>query len=80
MKHPGRPWAPGPSNTVKEQSFVHRSITRLAGPQGSDDGSNTIEYALGALAAAAFAAVLIKVVNGPAVAQQLGKLITEALQ
>ena len=59
---------------------MHRTITRLAGPQGPDDGMSTIEYAVGSLAAAAFGALLYKVVNSEGVLRQLTKIITEALQ
>nr|WP_306210556.1 DUF4244 domain-containing protein [Actinoplanes sp. RD1] len=58
---------------------MHRLIAQLVGPRGADDGSHTVEYAVGAMAAAAFAAVLLKVVQSTSIATQLTKLISEAL-
>jgi hypothetical protein len=45
----------------------------------SDDGMSTAEYAIGTIAAAAFAAVLYAVVTNSAVVTQLGSLIQRAL-
>ncbi|MDO4909791.1 MAG: DUF4244 domain-containing protein [Corynebacterium sp.] len=44
-----------------------------------EEGMTTIEYALGCLAAAAFAAVLYAIVKGGAVRDALEGLITNAL-
>jgi hypothetical protein len=46
---------------------------------GSDDGMSTAEYAVGTIAAAAFAAVLYAVVTGSSVVSGLGSLVTKAL-
>lgn len=46
---------------------------------GSDEGMSTAEYAVGTIAAAAFAAVLYAVVTGSSVVSGLGSLIGKAL-
>lgn len=46
---------------------------------GSDSGMSTAEYAVGTIAAAAFAAVLYTVVTGSSVVSGLGSLISKAL-
>ena len=43
-------------------------------------GMSTAEYAVGTVAACAFAAVLFKVVTGGSIVTALGHLITKALQ
>lgn len=48
-------------------------------PLGSDDGMSTAEYAVGTIAAAAFAAVLYAVVTGNNVVSGLTSLIQRAL-
>ncbi|MFI5934878.1 DUF4244 domain-containing protein [Actinoplanes sp. NPDC051494] len=55
---------------------MFRLFTRL---NGADDGMTTVEYAMGTVAAAGFALVLIKIVNSPGVSQALTRVITEAL-
>ncbi|WP_299530333.1 DUF4244 domain-containing protein [uncultured Streptomyces sp.] len=47
--------------------------------RGSDRGMTTSEYAVGTIAACAFAAVLYKVVTSPAVQAALQSLIKDAL-
>jgi hypothetical protein len=44
-----------------------------------DRGMSTVEYAIGTLAAAAFAMVLMKVLTSGAVSARLTELITHAL-
>jgi len=44
-----------------------------------DDGMSTVEYAIGTVAAAAFAAVLYTVVSGDSVVTALTDLVTRAL-
>lgn len=44
-----------------------------------DRGMSTVEYAIGTLAAAAFALVLMKILTGDAVASRMSELITQAL-
>nr|WP_305787870.1 DUF4244 domain-containing protein [Actinoplanes lichenis] len=58
---------------------MHRLIAQLVGPLGADDGSHTVEYAVGTLAAAGFGTVLYKVVQSTSITTQLTKLISEAL-
>ena len=58
---------------------MRRLIVRLSGLRG-DDGMNTAEYAVGTLAAVAFAGVLFKVLNGPSVLAALTRVINEALK
>ncbi len=67
-----------PQPTKKEIS-VRRLIVRLAGLRG-DDGMNTAEYAVGTLAAVAFAGVLLKVLSSPSVQASLTGVINEALK
>jgi Protein of unknown function (DUF4244) len=46
---------------------------------GAQAGMSTAEYAVGTVAACAFAAVLFKVVTGGSIVAALGHLITKAL-
>ncbi|GAA4632755.1 hypothetical protein GCM10023196_067540 [Actinoallomurus vinaceus] len=46
---------------------------------GSDDGMSTAEYAVGTVAAAAFAGLLFKIVTSPEVRQMLLTIIHRAL-
>lgn len=46
----------------------------------ADEGMSTAEYAVGTIAAVAFAAVLFKVVSSPAVRQALTALVARALK
>lgn len=45
----------------------------------AEDGMSTAEYAVGTVAAVAFAAILFKVVRSPAVQSALSDIITSAL-
>ena len=58
---------------------MHKLILRLAGLRG-DDGMNTAEYAVGTLAAVAFAGVLLKVLSSPTVQAALTGVINDALK
>ncbi|GIE98264.1 hypothetical protein Ari01nite_57290 [Paractinoplanes rishiriensis] len=61
---------------------MHRLIAhyiRLRTEAG-DAGMSTAEYAIGTLAAVAFATVLLKVVNGPKVMAALSAVIEQALK
>ncbi|HEX3787603.1 MAG TPA: DUF4244 domain-containing protein [Pseudonocardiaceae bacterium] len=53
-----------------------RGFRHLLGP---DDGMSTAEYAVGTIAAAAFAAVLYAVVTSSSVVSDLGSLVQRAL-
>jgi hypothetical protein len=52
---------------------------RCTGPH-RDRGMSTAEYAVGTIAACAFAALLFKVVSSPEVQEMLSKLIDQALK
>ena len=53
--------------------------TRYARLLSDDDGMSTVEYAIGTVAAAAFAAVLYAVVTGDSVVGALTTLVQRAL-
>lgn len=55
---------------------VHRKLIELA---SGEHGMSTAEYAIGTIAAAAFAAVLYTVVTGGSVAAALASIIERAL-
>ena len=55
------------------------AVVRLAGAVHGDAGMSTIEYAIGTIAAAAFAAVLYKVLTGDTVVGALTNLVQQAL-
>lgn len=54
------------------------SMTALSEAPESDAGMSTVEYAVGTIAAAAFAAVLYRIVTGDSVVAGLTKLINDA--
>ena len=56
---------------------VNARLTRLV--VLGDEGMSTAEYAVGTIAAAAFAAVLYAVVTGSSVVSGLGTLVSKAL-
>lgn len=56
-----------------------RALVRRARTAGRDAGMVTSEYAVGIVAAVAFAAVLYKVVTSGAVTQQLQSIVEKAL-
>ena len=55
-------------------------ITRSWGRLGRDEGMSTAEYAVGTVAAAAFAGLLFKIVTSPEVRTLLSGIIRRALQ
>jgi hypothetical protein len=57
------------------RQFIVRQVARLI----PDGGMSTAEYAVGTVAAAAFAAVLYGVVTGSSVVSGLGSLVGKAL-
>jgi hypothetical protein len=59
--------------------LIARLVAQLAVGRG-DDGMNTAEYAVGTLAAVAFAGVLYKVVTSPSVQAALSGAIGGALK
>jgi uncharacterized protein DUF4244 len=54
-------------------------IARLAGAVRGEAGMSTAEYAIGTIAAAAFAAILYQVVTGGAITGALTELVQRAL-
>ncbi len=54
---------------------LHPRVTRMA----ADDGMSTAEYAIGTIAAAAFAAVLYAVVTGDSIVGGLTDIVQRAL-
>jgi hypothetical protein len=57
-------------------TFVKHLLDRI---RGRDDGMTTAEYAVGTVAAVAFAVVLYKIVRSPAVAAELSGIVRSAL-
>jgi hypothetical protein len=61
-------------------NLLKRIVQRAQGNRATTDaGMSTAEYAVGTVAAVAFAAVLYKVVQAPAVQSALSDIITSAL-
>ncbi len=60
---------------------MHRLLARLrdARPRG-DDGMNTAEYAVGTIAAVAFAGLLLKVLTSDTVQNALTAIVQRALK
>lgn len=55
------------------------TTTRPSRPLTEDDGMSTVEYAIGTVAAAAFAAILYAVVSGESIVTALTDLVQRAL-
>jgi hypothetical protein len=65
---------------VPRRSPVRALAARWTAAAGSgEDGMSTAEYAVGTVAACAFAAVLYRVVTGGSVVTALGELVQSAL-
>ncbi|MEU0563895.1 DUF4244 domain-containing protein [Nonomuraea sp. NPDC005983] len=78
----GTPTETTPAAIVAAPQARHWWSTRralIAGPL-RDRGMSTAEYAVGTIAACAFAALLFKVVSSPEVSEMLTKLIDQALK
>ncbi|MBN9792382.1 DUF4244 domain-containing protein [Pseudonocardia sp. TMWB2A] len=58
------------------RSLLHRRLRALA---SDDDGMSTVEYAVGTVAAAAFAALLYTIVSGGDVLAALTGIVQRAL-
>ena len=58
---------------------AHPLITRIVDAIDGDEGMSTAEYAIGTIAAAAFAAVLYAVVTGDSVVTALTAIVQRAL-
>ncbi|HEV7726541.1 MAG TPA: DUF4244 domain-containing protein [Modestobacter sp.] len=68
------------AGTPARRSLRRALADRWAGAPGSGEaGMSTAEYAVGTVAACAFAAVLYKVVTGGSVVTALGELVQSAL-
>jgi hypothetical protein len=66
--------------TVEDHIVKGRNMSRIKSRLlASDDGMSTAEYAIGTIAAAAFAAVLYAVVTGDSVTELLTSLVRHAL-
>lgn len=63
----------------RSTEMVHEVYRRLAALAAREHGMSTVEYAIGTIAAAAFAAVLYTVVTGGSVASALTSIIQRAL-
>lgn len=59
--------------------MISKILQRVRCAAGGDAGMSTVEYAIGTIAAAAFAAVLYKVVTGGAITSALTELVQQAL-
>ncbi|MER7208076.1 DUF4244 domain-containing protein [Streptosporangium sp. NPDC000239] len=59
--------------------WLHDRWARLTMLTGRDRGMSTAEYAVGTIAACAFAMLLFKVVTSPEVRQMISNLIKRAL-
>ncbi len=59
---------------IRLSGWLRRSVLQ------ADDGMSTAEYAVGTIAAVAFAGALYKVVSSPAVLHALSGLVERALQ
>jgi len=60
-------------------SMIRRRWARLRRRLAGDAGMSTAEYAVGTVAAVAFAAVLFRIVHSAAVESALSHIITSAL-
>lgn len=64
------------------REYIRTTLRSLIGPKHADlkeEGSTTVEYAIGAIAAAGFAGLLVVVLKSGAVKGLLQGLITTAL-
>jgi Protein of unknown function (DUF4244) len=66
----------GNMNTANRFQLVKARVTLLA---MDESGMSTVEYAIGTIAAAAFAAILYTVVTGDSVVSALTNIIARAL-
>ncbi len=62
------------------RKLLGRLLTRLRSRLHGDAGMNTAEYAVGTLAAVAFAGLLLKVVTSDTVREALAAIIQRALK
>ncbi len=64
---------------IGSRAVPRRVVTRLANAVRGEAGMSTVEYAIGTIAAAAFAAVLYQVVTGDTIIGALTDLVQRAL-
>jgi hypothetical protein len=64
---------------MKESNMFHGLRARLALLAADESGMSTVEYAIGTIAAAAFAAILYSVVTGDSIVSALTNIIARAL-
>lgn len=64
---------------LRAQAAAHAFLLRAESRARGEDGMATAEYAIGTLAAAAFAGILLAVVKGGAIKDALTALIKQAL-
>ncbi|MBD3689574.1 DUF4244 domain-containing protein [Nanchangia anserum] len=64
---------------LSAQARVHSWWLRLRERGAAEEGMATAEYAIGTIAAAAFAGVLLLIVKGGAIKQALTAIIQQAL-
>ncbi|WP_239029279.1 DUF4244 domain-containing protein, partial [Pseudonocardia acidicola] len=65
-----------PEDVVRPGALARIRVQRLL---AADEGMSTVEYAIGTIAAAAFAAVLYTVVSGDSIVTALTDLVQRAL-
>jgi fatty acid desaturase len=68
-----------PARTSDHRTPWRRLVRRLRQLAADDSGMSTVEYAIGTIAAAAFAAILYAVVSGDSIVGALTTLIQRAL-
>ncbi|MDN5858409.1 MAG: DUF4244 domain-containing protein [Pseudonocardia sp.] len=68
-----------PARSPDDRSPGQRLRARLRHLRDDDSGMSTVEYAIGTIAAAAFAAVLYTVVSGDSIVTALTTLVERAL-
>ncbi|WP_407940132.1 DUF4244 domain-containing protein [Nakamurella leprariae] len=69
----------GPDPTAVEPDAGRTAVAVGVAPDARDAGMSTVEYAVGTVVAAAFAAVLYRIVTGDSVVSGLTDLINGAL-
>jgi hypothetical protein len=66
--------------TLSGMNLLHRIVRRIKAIRGAvDRGMSTAEYAVGTVAAVAFAVVLYKIVRSPEVSSALSSIVQKAL-
>ena len=77
----GRSWFRAGTGSAGEEAPVVGKMQRwyLTQQWQSDDGMTTVEYAVGTVVAAAFAAVLYRIVTGDSIVAGLTNLVSSAL-